>query len=320
MLTGLKPTDRVEAVKAFTSFYTGIVGPAHGGRRGSAFSATEARLLVELGQGEKADAARLRRRLGIDPGYMSRVLARLEARGLVGRERSRLDGRRQVLRLTAEGRRAARDLDARAAQKAARLLAKVPDHKQEGLVSAMAAVREALAPTRPTARTVVLRSPRPGDFGWVIGRHGAICAAEHGWDGRFEALVARAVAGYLAARDASREAAWIAELGGQPVGSAFCVRRSDAEARIRLLLVEPSARGLGIGARLVDQCVSFARNAAYGKVALWTNDVPESARRIYVAAGFELVREEPRRGFGQGGVAQYWSLELGSASADEPMS
>jgi DNA-binding MarR family transcriptional regulator/GNAT superfamily N-acetyltransferase len=302
--------DRVAALRAFTRSYTTLLGVLDEGLLHSPYSVTEARVIFELAQRELTHVADLRRDLGIDAGYMSRITARLEADGLVRRERALTDGRRQVLRLTEQGRAVFDMLDARAAEQATQLLAGMPDPVQRRVVAAMDTIRAAFADQATSPSTVVLRAPAPGDLGWVVARHGAQYAAEYGWDDTFEGLVARIVGDFAADHDPRREAVWVAEIDGEPVGCVFCVAADETTAQLRLLLVEPTARGRGVGRRLVDQCVRFARRAGYRSIVLWTNDVLVSARRIYEAAGFTLVDEEPHHSFGHDLVGQHWSLEL----------
>ena len=302
---------RVDAMRSFTRFYTSIIGVLDEGLLQTPYSVTEARIIFELAQQEASGVADLRRGLGVDAGYMSRITARLEANGLVTRTRSPEDARRQVLRLTDRGHEVFALLDARAAEQVAQLLAPVPEPVQQRVVAAMDTIRVVLGDGRTDPlRTVVLRPPGPGDYGWVVARHGALYAAEHGWDATFEGLVARIVGDYVAAHDPAREAAWIAEVDGEPAGCVFCVAKDDATAQLRILLVEPSARGLGIGSRLVDECLRFATRAGYRSITLWTNDVLASARRIYEAAGFTLVDEEPHHSFGHDLVGQHWARDL----------
>jgi DNA-binding MarR family transcriptional regulator/GNAT superfamily N-acetyltransferase len=302
--------DRVAALRAFTRFYTALLGVLDEGLLHSPYSVTEARVIFELAQRELTHVADLRRDLGIDAGYMSRITARLEADGLVRRERSQADARRQVLRLTEQGRVVFDMLDSRAAEQATQLLAGMPDPVQRRVVAAMDTIRAAFADQATSPSTVVLRAPEPGDLGWVVARHGVLYAAEYGWDETFEGLVARIVGDFAADHDPRREAAWIAEIDGEPVGCVFCVAADEATAQLRLLLVEPTARGRGVGRRLVDECVRFARRTGYRSIVLWTNDVLVSARRIYEAAGFALVDEDPHHSFGHDLVGQHWSLDL----------
>jgi DNA-binding MarR family transcriptional regulator/GNAT superfamily N-acetyltransferase len=314
--------DLVAGMRAFNRFYTNVIGVLRGGHLGSPYSLTEVRLLFELAGQGAAEVAGLRRSLDIDAGYLSRIMARFEAEKLITRERSASDGRRQVIRLTGAGLHAFADLDARQNEQTAALLAGVAEADRERLRAAMLAIQEVLpaqaggqsagtgetTPGRP--RAYFLRPPRPGDLGWVVHRHGALYAAEYGWDETFEHLVAGIVAGYAASHDPAREAAWIAEVDGQPAGSVFCVRHDDATAKLRLLLVEPSARGLGIGARLVQECLRFARAAGYQRITLWTQDCLTAARRIYQRAGFTLDSEGKHHSFGHDLVEQTWSRDL----------
>lgn len=305
------PAD-VGAVRAFNRFYTNVIGVLGEGLLDTPYSLTEARVIFELAQREATEATEvgvLRRTLGLDAGYLSRMLARFEADGLIARERSASDARRQVVRLTRSGRDAFALLDARSADEIQALLARVPDERRPRLISAMRTIQEVLEPSsRPQA--YLLRALRPGDFGWVVQRNGALYAEEHGWDRSYEALVARIVADYIDDHDPRREDAWIAEVGGEPVGCVFCVRKDDRVAQLRLLLVEPGVRGMGIGGRLVEECLRFAARAGYEEIMLWTNDSLTAARRIYEQAGFELEEEEGHRSFGHDLVGQVWRRKL----------
>jgi len=300
---------RVGAVRRFNRVYTNVLGLLRDGLLDTAYSLTEARVIFELAQRPETEVADLRERLDIDAGYLSRILGGFEARGSIVRTRSPADARRQVITLTAKGRAAFRTLDARSAEQVEGLLSRLGEDGQRRLVDAMATIEELLGPSG-TPSVVVLRPPGPGDFGWVVERHGALYAQEFRWDETFEALVARIVADFVDHRDPAREAAWIAEVDGDRVGCVFCVQESDEAARLRILLVEPGARGMGIGGRLVDECIRFARRAGYTKVVLWTNDVLVAARRIYERAGFRLVEEETHRSFGHDLVGQTWVLTL----------
>ncbi|MPZ88184.1 MAG: GNAT family N-acetyltransferase [Nitriliruptorales bacterium] len=301
--------DRVTTVRAFNRFYTGVIGVLREGLLGTPHSLTEARVLFELAQREPTDAADLRRSLDIDAGYLSRVLARFRTDGLATRERSAKDGRRQVIRLTEQGRVAFETLDARSADEIRGLLARLSDEDQRRLVGAMEVIREVLGGC-PRRGAYVLRPLRPGDLGWVVHRHGVLYAEEYGWDETFEVLVARIVADYADHRDPRRENAWIADVNGEPAGCVFCMKKNERTAQLRILLVEPGARGMGIGARLVEECIRFAKRAGYEELILWTNDVLEHARRIYQRAGFELVDEEPHHSFGHDLGGQHWSRKL----------
>jgi DNA-binding MarR family transcriptional regulator/GNAT superfamily N-acetyltransferase len=320
--TGVPAAGLVAEMRAFNRFYTNVIGVLRGGHLDSPYSLTEVRLLFELASADAAEVAGLRRLLDIDAGYLSRIMTRFEAEKLITRERSASDGRRQVIRLTKAGRAAFAALDARQNEQTAALLAGVAGPDTERLRAAMRTIRQVLPapdggqgqgngdgrPGRP--RAYLLRPPRPGDLGWVVHRHGAVYAAEYGWDETFEHLVAGIVAGYAAGHDPAGEAAWIAEVDGQPAGSVFCVRQDDTTAKLRLLLVEPSARGLGIGARLVDECLRFARAAGYRRISLWTQDCLTDARRLYQRAGFSLVSEGKHHSFGHDLIEQTWSRAL----------
>jgi DNA-binding MarR family transcriptional regulator/GNAT superfamily N-acetyltransferase len=299
----------VAAVREFNRFYTNVIGLLRGKYLDSPYSLTEARLLFELGRRDATAVTTLRRVVDIDAGYLSRILARFEADGLISRERSAADGRRQVIRVTATGRAAISSLDSGAVGQAERMLAHLSGEDQRRLLGAMGTITEVLTDS-PEPRSYLLREPRPGDMGWVVQRHGASYAEEYGWDTTFEALVARIVADYVDNREPKREAAWIAEVYGARAGCVFCVRENDATARLRLLLVEPWARGLGIGGRLVEEVLRFAREAGYTSITLWTNDVLSGARRIYQRAGFSLDSESPHHSFGQDLVGQTWSRSL----------
>jgi DNA-binding MarR family transcriptional regulator/GNAT superfamily N-acetyltransferase len=302
-------TDRVAAVRAFNRFYTARIGVLRDGLLRTPHSLTEARVLYELGQREVTEVADLRREMDIDAGFLSRLLARLQRDGLVARERSTDDARRQRIRLTEEGAAAFAELDRRSADEIGAVLDALSEDDQRRLVAAMDTVHDVLTQAPPAAG-FVLRAPRPGDLGWIVGAHGRLYAEQYGWDESFEALVARLVADYAEPSQTTGQSAWIAELDGEPVGCVFCVRRDDGTAQLRLLLVEPRARGLGIGSRLVDECVRFARRSGYQSIRLWTNDVLTAARRIYEAAGFRLVDEEPHHSFGHDLVGQTWELLL----------
>jgi DNA-binding MarR family transcriptional regulator/GNAT superfamily N-acetyltransferase len=312
--TSQAPDDRVAAVRRFSRYYTNVLGLLQEGLLDTEFSLTEARVIFELAAAGQADAASLKRRLDIDPGYLSRLLARLDKAGLIWRQRSPEDGRRQVIELTADGRKAAATLGERSDRQVREILAALPESAQRRLTGAMAAIEDILGAGRPAGRgqpaAYLLRSPGPGDLGWMVKAHGELYAQEYGWDATFEALVARIVADYTDNHDPRREAAWIAEVDGQPTGCVLCVRKDDDTAQLRILLVDPAARGLGIGARLVGECLAFARRAGYKRIVLWTNDVLTAARRIYQAAGFRLTGEEPHHSFGHDLVSQTWQLDF----------
>ncbi|SFJ52256.1 DNA-binding transcriptional regulator, MarR family [Amycolatopsis sacchari] len=304
--------DRVSRVRAFNRLYTGVIGVLDEGLVGTEHSLSEARVLYELEQQGVTEVAELRRRLDLDAGYASRLLGRLESRGLLVRERSETDARRQLIRLTEAGREAQHSLEQRTIEQIGKLLGRFTDEDQQRLLRSMRVITE-LVGDRPRDATVVLRPPRPGDFGWVVARHGALYAQEYGWDATFEALTARIVADYVENHVPAKEAAWIAEVGGERAGCVFCVRGSDERtAKLRLLLVEPGARGQGLGKRLVDECLAFAKAQGYTAMELWTNDVLTAARRIYASAGFQVVGREPHHSFGADLVGETWRLEWGT--------
>jgi DNA-binding MarR family transcriptional regulator/GNAT superfamily N-acetyltransferase len=299
----------VAAVRSFNRFYTNMIGLLRGKYLGTPYSLTEARLLFELAQRDASEVTDLRRTVDVDAGYLSRILTRFSSDGLITRERSAADGRRQVIRLTATGRAAVTGLDARSARQTSGMLAAVRDDDRRRLLDAMRLITDILTES-PRPRGYLIRPPRPGDMGWVVQRNAAVYAEEFGWDASYEALVARIVADYVDRRDPEAEAAWIAEVDGTPAGCVFCVRENATTARLRLLLVEPWARGLGIGSRLVDEVLRFARRAGYSGITLWTNDVLADARRIYQRAGFTLDDESRHHSFGQDLVSQNWSRRL----------
>ena len=301
-----------DAVRRFNRFYTARIGALGGGHLGTPHSLTEARLLFELGDDGPATAAALAQALEVDPAQVSRTVARLERAGLVTRARSTADRRAHLLTLTAPGRRQFTTLDTRSRRRAAALLDPLPPAHRARLLEAMRAIEEVLSATPPTVPAVVIRPHRPGDLGWIVSRHGAIYAEEYGWDGTFEALVAGVAKDFIEKFDPTREGCWVAEIDGRPVGSVCLVRKSATVAKLRLLIVEPSARGLKIGTRLVDECLRFARRAGYTKVTLWTNSILDAARRIYEQAGFVKVKTSPpERVFGKDLVFETWDLTLG---------
>jgi GNAT superfamily N-acetyltransferase len=248
--------------------------------------------------------------LNLDPGYLSRILRSFRRNGLVERAVSASDGRRRHLSLSAAGQAAFAPVDRRSHDETASLLAALPASAQRRLVAAMDEIARLLDPGLAAASSFGLRAPLPGEIGWVVARHGALYAQEYGFDSQFEALVAEIAAAFIKQFDPRRDACWIAELDGRPAGSVFLVRDTDTEAKLRLLLVEPEARGVGIGRRLVEECVVAARAAGYRKLTLWTQSILVAARRRYEAAGFELVRQEPHRSFGRDLIGEYWELAL----------
>ena len=301
---------RIAAVRRFTRFYTRQIGVLREGLHASPFSLSEARVLYELANRSAPTAADIARDLGLDAGYLSRILRGFAQRGFLARTRSQDDGRESHLALTPAGRTAFAPLDRGSHDEVAALLAPLSEGAQARLIEAMATVEQLLGERSAAAPPYLLRPHQIGDMGWVVSRHGALYAQEYNWNMEFEALVAEIVAAFIKNFDPARERCWIAEVDGAPVGSVFLVKQSDDVGKLRLLLVEPPARGMGIGARLVAECIRFARLSGYRTLTLWTNDVLVAARRIYQAAGFHLVKEEKHHSFGHDLVGQNWELEL----------
>jgi DNA-binding MarR family transcriptional regulator/GNAT superfamily N-acetyltransferase len=312
----------VEAIRRFNRFYTqrigvlvGGAGSARDGLLHSPFSLTEARVLYELAHRDRPAAVDLCRDLALDPGYSSRILRRLEKLGLVHRVPAAEDRRKNILALTERGRATFADLDARSAEEISRLIAPLSETDRTGVAEALATAESLLGATHRTDRaprgdSILLRTHRPGDIGWVVERHGALYASEYGWDVRFEGLVAKIAGAFLEKNDPRVERAFIVELDGRRVGSVFLVRRSKRVARLRLLLVEPEARGLGLGKRLVEECIQFARESGYRRIILWTQRNLLAARAIYRATGFRKTGEERHQSFGAKLVAETWELTL----------
>jgi len=308
------------AVRRFNRFYTRRIGVLQEGLAETRFSLAESRLLWEFAHRERSTAAELARDLGLDPGYLSRLLRSLKEAKLIRSVRSEDDARHLHLSLTAAGRRAFAPLDRHSEDGVAALLAPLADTERRRLLASMRTIEQLLDGERPAAASLwLLRPPQSGDIGWVVARHGALYAREYGWDWRFEALVARIAADFVDRFDAAREACWIAEQDGANVGCVFLVQARDetpaaapieGTAQLRMLLVEPGARGLGIGARLVDECERFARARGYRRIVLWTNSVLTAARAIYRRAGYVQTASEPHRSFGHALVGETWALEL----------
>lgn len=302
--------ERIASVRRFNRFFTRTIGVLGDGVQRTPYTLTEARLIYELGQGDSVETLALRQALDLDAGYLSRLLARFEADGLVRLGRSASDGRRQVVSLTETGRGTYEMLNRRAEQDMSALLQRLDEGGQQRLLAAMATI-ESLWRQEADKPSLILRPPRTGELGWVVQRNAESYAEEGYWDHEgFEAMTARIVADYIDNRRPGRDAAWIAELGGRRAGCVFCVQRDEDTAQLRMLFVEPWARGMGVGGRLVDQCVTFARDAGYAELVLWTNDVLHSARRIYERAGFTLVSQEREERFGGWQTFQNWRLTL----------
>ena len=308
---GTPPADaRVAAVRRFNRFYTKQIGVLDRGFLDSEFSLSEVRVLYEMRHRERTTATEIRQELGIDAAYLSRMLREFERKGMLVRRASRDDGRQRLLRLTAKGQRLFDALEARQHAAVADMLRELPGERQRDVVQAMERVERLLEPEANADTAYVLRDLVPGDLGWIIHRHGVLYHQEYGWDATFEALVAEIAGDFVQHHDPRREHCWVAEYRGEVVGSIFCVKKSKTVAKLRLLYVEPSARQLGIGTRLVDECIAFARSAGYRRMTLWTQSLLTAARRVYQRAGFALVHEEPHHSFGADLVAQTWEMDL----------
>jgi DNA-binding MarR family transcriptional regulator/GNAT superfamily N-acetyltransferase len=303
--------DRVAAVRRFNRFYTRQIGLLDEGLLSSPLSLTQARTLYELAHRKQSTAAELCDALGLDPGYLSRILSGFEKSHLLEKKASPKDARQTLLALTRKGRQVFEPLNARSDEQVRSILNKLSPARQDDLLSSMRTVESLLGPDTVSLKSYLLRQHRPGDMGWVVWRHGLLYSQEYGYDERFEALVAEIVAEFVEKFDPARERCWIAERDGENVGSVFLVGKSQTVAKLRLLLVEPSARGLGIGKQLVSECVRFARRARYKKVMLWTQSELAAARGIYQNAGFKLVGEEKHDSWSRKGlVAETWELKL----------
>jgi DNA-binding MarR family transcriptional regulator/GNAT superfamily N-acetyltransferase len=312
-MTAARPAaDLVDTVRAFNRFYTRQIGALGEHLLAGPFSLTETRVLYELAHRDAPTASDLGRDLGLDAGYLSRILRRFETRGLVTRTAAAGDARQSLVRLTARGRHTFAPLEARAKDEVAGMLERRSPAEQRAIVDAMATITRLLDDRQPVpAAPYILRPHQPGDMGWVVHRHGAIYAREWRYNGEFEALVARICADFLDHFDPARERCWIAERDGRIAGSVFLVKKSASVAKLRLLLVEPDARGLGIGRRLIEECIRFSRDSGYRAITLWTQSELLAARRLYKAAGFRLVGKSRHDSFGRKGlVAETWTLAL----------
>ena len=306
-----KTPSYVDHVRRFNRFYTRRIGLLHEGLLQSPFSLTEVRVLYEIAHRPKSTARELSSDLALDAGYLSRMLANFEKSGLISRTQSTADARQSFLALTPQGRKVFAPLDSQQNTEVEAMLGKLSVFQQKQLVTSMQAIERLLGEKPKPQPAYRLRSHHPGDMGWVVHRHGALYAQEYGYDERFEALVAGIVAEFIQNFDANRERCWIAEQDGEIVGSIFLVKKSKQVAKLRLLLVEPAARGLGIGRRLVSECVNFARQAGYKKIVLWTQSELPAARHLYEQAGFRLVLEKPHRSWGRDDlVSEIWALKL----------
>ena len=302
--------QRISAVREFNRFYTRQIGVLQEGLYQSKFSLTEVRVLYELANSERLTASELCQSLGLDAGYLSRMLSGFQRRGLVVKEKSVADARQSFLRLTSRGREVFAPLDSRSQEEVRSLLSKLDLNGQERLVGAMSAIQALLSEPKHGNTTYILRPHRSGDMGWVIHRHGVLYSQERGYDEHFEALVAEIAAKFIQHFNPKKERCWIAERDGENVGCVFLVKKSKTVAKLRMLLVEPKARGLGLGQRLVEECVRFAKQVGYRKITLWTQSDLDAARNIYQKAGFRLVHKNSHHSWGQDLVAEIWDLKL----------
>ncbi|HWE15919.1 MAG TPA: bifunctional helix-turn-helix transcriptional regulator/GNAT family N-acetyltransferase [Hyphomicrobiaceae bacterium] len=301
-----------EAVRRFNRFYTRRIGVLEESLLGSGLTLSQARIVFELGRRAEWTAGGMAADLGLDPGYVSRLLAGLEKRKLIARRPSPSDGRQAIVSLTARGRERYQFLDQHSTDEVSALLAGLSAASQRRLLVAMTTIEALLEGAAEPQVPYIIRPPRPGDIGWVVSRHGALYAEEYGWDETFEGFAAEIAGQFIKNFDARRERCWIAEREGALVGAVFLVRGPDDDtAKLRMLYVEPAARGLGIGRRLVEECRIFARTAGYARILLWTNSILTSARRIYETAGYRLIESEAHRSFGHDLVGETWELELG---------
>lgn len=306
----LDPEQAVAAVRAFNRFYTRKLGVLDQQLLKSPFSLSEARVLYELAHRQDLSAKEIGAELGLDAGYLSRIVQNFDEADLISRDPLPSDRRQYRLALTAKGRQAFAKLERSTNTEVAALLEGLPPGGKARLTGAMAEIERLLGESGGASAPAILREPRPGDMGWVVQSHGALYAREYGFDSSFEGLVAEIAAKFLASFDASRERCWIADIDGAQVGSVFLVRHTDDIAKLRLLLVDPAGRGQGLGHRLVGECVTFARACGYRRITLWTQSILMAARKIYQDAGFKLVATEPHRSFGQDLIGETWELEL----------
>ncbi|MBE9191681.1 MarR family transcriptional regulator [Gloeocapsopsis crepidinum LEGE 06123] len=305
-----KYAEHIEAVRRFNRFYTQQIGVLHEGILKSPFSLTEARVIYELAHCEKPTATEIANKLDLDAGYLSRILREFKKRGLIDKQPSETDGRQTILCLTEQGQNSFTMLNACSYDEIGAILDKLSTVDQSRLIKAMQVIEELLGTRSEQKVPYILRLHQPGDLGWIVHRHSVLYAEEYGWNEQFEALVASIVAEFVQNYNPKRERCWIAERDGEIVGSVCLVKQSDEVAKLRLLFVEPKARGLGIGTRLVNECMRFARQAGYSKVTLWTNNVLLAARHIYEVVGFRLVYEEEHNSFGHHLIGEVWELEL----------
>jgi DNA-binding MarR family transcriptional regulator/GNAT superfamily N-acetyltransferase len=302
--------DQISAVRAFNRFYTRKLGVLDQHLLKSPFSLSEARVLYELASRERPAAKQIGIELGLDPGYLSRIIQNFDEKGLITRKPLPSDRRQYRLSLTAKGRQAFAKIDRSSHDEVTAMLAPLPRGAGKRLTEAMTVIERLLGASHVSPRPAILRDPRPGDMGWVVQSHGSFYAREYGFGSSFEGLVAEIVAKFHTSFDASRERCWIADIDGAPIGSVFLVRHTDEVAKLRLLLIDPAGRGQGLGTRLVAECISFARACGYRKITLWTQSILVAARKIYRDAGFVRVATEPHRSFGPDLIGETWELEL----------
>jgi DNA-binding MarR family transcriptional regulator/GNAT superfamily N-acetyltransferase len=308
----LSNEERINAVRHFNRFMTRQIGALREGLLHSPYSLTESRILFEIANHDTLTASNLIHELGLDAGYVSRILARFEEKGLVYKERSTTDARQRILKLTSEGVNAFSQLNERSYKEIAELIGELSESEQQQLISAMTTVEGLLSKKKNLkfSGPYFLRQHEPGDMGWVVQQHGILYSKEYGWDESFEALVSQIVADFINNFNPKRERCWIAEMNGKMVGSIFIVEGNEDTAKLRLLIVDPMARGLGLGSQLVEECIQFSRRVGYKKLVLWTNSVLKEARHIYQKKGFKLVNEEKHHSFGQDLVGETWELLL----------
>jgi DNA-binding MarR family transcriptional regulator/GNAT superfamily N-acetyltransferase len=309
-MAGRALQERISALRRFNRFYTRKLGVLEEHFLRSPFSLAEVRVLYELAQGEQTTAKEVGQALGLDAGYLSRILERFLRARLISRAASPADGRQSFLMLSPKGKAAFAPLERRSRDEVGVMLRPLSERDQRRLVQAAGTIEALLAGKRAQKPEVSLRQAKPGDFGWIVSRHGGLYAEEYGWDESFEAMAADIVAAFIKQHDIKRERCWVAEMDGVRAGSVMLVRAGEKAAKLRLLIVEPEARELGVGKRLVEECIRFARGAGYRKITLWTQSILVAARAIYLRAGFNKVREEVHTSFGKKLVGEYWELKL----------
>ncbi|MFX1369027.1 MAG: GNAT family N-acetyltransferase [Promethearchaeota archaeon] len=302
--------EHIHNIRRFNRFYTKRIGLLNKGLLRTRFTLSQARVIFELAQKNQTTSSDIAKNLGMDPSYLSRILSAFQNEGLIERERSDIDSRQWMLKLTARGKEAFLELDGRASDEIRNMLECLSSEDQYRLLNAMSTIESVLEPNSDLASSFLIRPHRAGDIGWIIHRHGVIYTEEYGWNETFEALTAEILAKFIENSDMKRERIWIAERDGETVGSVMIVDAGDQVAQLRLLLVEPKARGMGIGRKLIEECIDFSRRNGYGKIKLWTQSNLHAARHLYLKYGFELVEEKPHRSFGHDLMAEIWELQL----------